>query len=257
MGTNGDPDDGELSDPVDSQGEGDPEDEPGRTSQNTELSREDVMFLRAIRDINESPEEYPKTGDGQAPATIAAIKHATTLSRNQINYRLGTTTNTRGFVERGFVVSHDPPMTDAGYGSRSAEITEKGEQRLEDGLRAYGLVETSSRGDPEVMDRLENLAARVEDFERALSRLEGDIERLTDRVEATNSRVSRIEEANMGAIEEPQAGRLRTVIDAMPAFYQAFQMMGMDVREIQNADDLTDEQRRELLKNVRETLDQQ
>jgi predicted nucleic acid-binding Zn-ribbon protein len=107
------------------------------------------------------------------------------------------------------------------------------------------------------MDRLENLAARVEDFERALSRLEGDIERLTDRVEATNSRVSRIEEANMGAIEEPQAGRLRTVIDAMPAFYQAFQMMGMDVREIQNADDLTDEQRRELLKNVRETLDQQ
>ncbi len=252
MGTNGDPDETESSDIGHSEGR----DEEGRTSQNTELSREDVMFLRAIRDINENPNEYPKTGDGQAAATIAAIKHATTLSRSQINYRLGTTTNTRGFVERGFLLSHDPPMTDAGYGSRSAELTEKGEQRLKDGLRAYGLVDTSSRGDPEVMERLENLAGRVEDFERALTRLEDDIDRLDDRVEATNSRLARIEEANMGAIEEPQAGRLRTVIDAMPAFYQAFQLMGMDVRQIQDADELTEEQTRELLRNVQETLNQ-
>lgn len=253
MGTNGDHDGAEPSD----SGQSGAPDEEGRTSQNTELSREDVMFLRAIRDINENPDEYPKTGDGQASATIAAIKHATTLSRSQINYRLGTTTNTRGFVERGFLLSHDPPMTDTGYGSRSAELTEKGEQRLQDGLRAYGLVDTSSRGDPEVMERLENLAGRVEDFERALNRLEDDVERLDDRVEATNSRLSRIEEADMGAIEEPQAGRLRTVIDAMPAFYQAFQLMGMDVRQIQDTDELTEEEVRELIANVQETLNQQ
>lgn len=253
MGTNGDPDDGELSDPEQSEPD---EEAAGRTSQNTELSREDVMFLRAIRDINETPEEYPKTGDGEAPATIAAIKHATTLSRNQINYRLGTTTNTRGFVDRGFLLSHDPPMTDTGYGSRSAELTEKGEQRLEDGLRAYGLVETSSRGDPEVMDRLETLGARMDDFEQTLERLERDVERVADRMETAESRLSRMEDANMGAIDEPQAGRLRTVIDAMPAFYQAFQMMGMDVREIQDAEELDEEQTRELIENVRKTLNE-
>jgi len=228
----------------------------GRTSQKTELSREDVMFLRAVKNINESPKEHPKTGDGAVPATTGAIKHATTLSRDQINYRMGTTTNTRGFVNRDFIVSHDPPMTDAGFGSRSAELTEKGEQRLKDGLRAYGLVETSSRGDPEVMDRLESLAGRVEDFEQSVEQLEREIERLNDRVEAVDNRLTRIEETNMGAINEPQAGRLRTVIDAMPAFYRAFQLMGVDVRQIQDADELTEEEVQELVGNVRETLDQ-
>jgi len=254
MGANGDPDGGEVPDTGQS---GTEDGESGRTSQNTELSQEDVMFLRAIRDINENPEEYPKTGDGVAPATIAAIKHATTLSRNQINYRLGTTTNTRGFVERGFLLSHDPPMADTGYGSRSAELTEKGEQRLEDGLRAYGLVETSSRGDPEVMDRLETLGARMDNFEQALEELEEDVERLTDQVEAADNRLSRVEDTNMGAIDEPQAGRLRTVIDAMPAFYQAFQLMGMDVREIQESENLDEREAEALIEDVRATLNRQ
>ena len=253
MGANGDPNDEDLSDTGQSEPEG-----AGRTSQRSDLSREDVMFLRATRDINENPEEYPKTGGERAAAeaTVAAIKHATTLSRNQINYRLGTTTNTRGFVERGLIVSHDPRMTDTGYGPRSAELTDQGRERLEDGLRAYGLVETESRGSPEVMDRLGNLAGRVEDMERSVARLEEQVERLTDRVEAADSRLSRIEESDMGAVEEPHAGRLRTVIDAMPAFYQAFQLIGMDVREIQDADELTDAQVRELLDDVRRALDE-
>jgi len=242
---------GDPSDGGQSEAEGS---DTGYTSGQTELSIEDVRFLRAVRDINENPEEYPKTGEGIASATMSAVRETTTLSRSQVKYRMGAGSNKRGFEEMGFLVTHDPPMTDKGYGQRSAELTEKGKQRLEQGLRAYGLTEESGRADQEVVEQLENLGSQLESLERRLDTIERDVEEAVDTVEAMNERLDRYDERPMGAIDEQQAARLRTVIDAMPAFYQAFQMMGMDVREIQNADELSEAETENLIANVRETL---
>lgn len=253
MGTNGDPDQSELSDAGDSGGAAGGDEY--HTSKNPELSREDVQFLRAIRDINESPADYPKTEKGTQPASVSAIKEATTLSRSQINYRIGTASNSRGFEEMGYINSFDPPMTESGFGPRSAELTEKGEQRLNEGLRAYGMDSTSGRGDPEVMEKLEDVGARLDDFGRRLDQIERELEEITDTVEAVDNRAARMESREMGAVDEQQAARLRTVIDAMPAFYQAFQLMGMDVREIQETESLDDRDAEALIDSVRSTLD--
>lgn len=221
----------------------------------TELSIEDVRFLRAVRDINESPEDYPRTRKGTTPASARAIREATTLSKNQINYRLGTTTKERGFDELGYIVIHDPPMTDNGYGPRSAELTPKGERRLEEGLQAYGLEETEARADPEVMEKLEDISARLDDVEQRMDGVESETSDAVNSINNLEGRLSRIENTQMGGVDEQQAARLRTVIDAMPAFYQAFQLMGMDVREIQEADDLDDRETEALVDDVRSTLD--
>ena len=229
--------------------------EPGHTSERTELSIEDVRFLRAVRDINDDPEDYPRTDNGVTAATVSAIREVTNLSRSQLNYRMGVGSNRRGFEEMSLVVTHDPPMTDTGYGKRSVELTEKGKQRLNQGLRAYGLAEESGRSEQEVLEQLDDLGARIESLERRLDGIERDVEEAVDTVEAVDERLDRYEERSMGAVDEQQAARLRTVIDAMPAFYQAFQLMGMDVREIQEAENLDDREAKALVNDVRSTLD--
>lgn len=253
MATNGDPNPDDPSDTGQSDGGDGGGGDGGPT---TELSIEDVRFMRAVRDINENPADYPRTEKGTKPASARAIKEATTLSKNQIDYRLGTTTKERGFDELGYLVIHDPPMTDTGYGPRSAELTEKGAERLEEGLQSYGLEETESRADPEVMEKLEDIGARLDSIEQRMDAMEEDVADVVSSVNNLEGRLSRIENTQMGAVDEQQAARLRTVIDAMPAFYQAFQLLGMDVRQIQDADELDETQTRELVENVQETLNQ-
>jgi len=227
----------------------------GHTSERSELSIEDVRFLRTVRDISESPEEYPQTEQGVVPATTGAVRETTTLSRSQIKYRMEAGSNVRGFEDMGLLVVHDPPMTDAGYGQRSVELTEKGEARLNQGLRAYGLGDNSDDLNQEVLEQVENMGARIDDVERQLNSLEREVEEAVDAVESMSERLERYEERSMGVVDEQQAARLRTVIDAMPAFYQAFQLMGMDVREIQESDELNDRETEALVENVRSTLD--
>ena len=220
----------------------------------TELSVEDVRFLRAVRDISENPEDFPRTKKGTTPASTRAIREATTLSKNQIDYRLGTTTKERGFDKLGYLIIHDPPMTDTGYGPRSAELTEKGERRLEEGLQAYGLEKTEARADPEVMEKLDDIGARLDNLEQQIDEVEDEVAKVVNSVNNLEGRVSRIESNRMGAIDEQQAARLRTVIDAMPAFYQAFQLVGMDVREIQESESLDEREAEALIENVKATL---
>ncbi len=258
MGANDDGDSGELPDYGDNGGAGSDRGRDAGSEQgpkpNAELSIEDVRFLRAVRDINENPEDYPRTKKGTMAASTRAIREATTLSKNQIDYRLGTTTKERGFDDLGYLVIHDPPMTDTGYGPRSAELTGKGEQRLEEGLQAYGLEETEARADPEVMEKLEDVGARLDDLERQLAEMEDELNEVGNSINNLEGRVSQIETNQMGAVNGEQAARLRTVIDAMPAFYQAFQLMGMDVREIQESEDLDEREAKALMEDVRATL---
>lgn len=53
-----------------------------------QLSLKDMTFLRAIRDINGSPERYASTAQGETPATATAITAATSLSEQEVTYRL-------------------------------------------------------------------------------------------------------------------------------------------------------------------------
>jgi len=177
MSANGDDDSGDPPEDRQQTGEGDGDgDGAGHTSGRTELSIEDVRFLRAVRDISADPDDYPRTGQGVTPATVSAIREVTNLSRSQLNYRMGVGANQRGFEEMGLVVTHDPPMTDTGYGKRSVELTERGERRLEQGLQAYGLAGGSGRADQEVMEQLEDLGSQLESLERRLDTIERDVE---------------------------------------------------------------------------------
>ena len=92
-----------------------------------ELSLKDITFLRAIRDINGSPERYASTEQGVTPATVTAITEATTLSEEEVAYRLDhPRLGKSGLVK---VYEAGPPGDDSAS-LNSAELTEAGERAI-------------------------------------------------------------------------------------------------------------------------------
>jgi hypothetical protein len=92
-----------------------------------ELSLKDITFLRAIRDINGSPERYASTEQGVTPATVTAITEATTLSEEEVAYRLDhPRLGKSGLVN---VYEAGPPGDDSAS-LNSAELTKSGERAI-------------------------------------------------------------------------------------------------------------------------------
>mgnify|MGYP006280390519 FL=1 len=91
------------------------------------LSLKDITFLEAIRDINESPERYASAETGGTPATVTAITEATTLTEDEVAYRLDhPRLGKSGLVK----VSQAGPPGDDSSGVHSAKLTESGEATL-------------------------------------------------------------------------------------------------------------------------------
>lgn len=92
-----------------------------------QLSLKDITFLRAIRDINGSPERYASTDQGVTPATVTAITEATTLSEEEVTYRLDHPRLGRSGLVK--VYEAGPPGDDSAS-LNSAELTEAGERAI-------------------------------------------------------------------------------------------------------------------------------
>jgi hypothetical protein len=96
-------------------------------NEGAKLSLKDVAFLGAIRDINESPERYASAETGATPATMTAITEATTLTEEEVAYRLDhPRLGKSGLVK----VSRAGPSGDDLSGVHSAKLTESGEATL-------------------------------------------------------------------------------------------------------------------------------
>ncbi|GAB7093641.1 hypothetical protein JCM30237_07930 [Halolamina litorea] len=96
---------------------------------NEDLSLKDVTFLRAIRDINGSPERFASTEQGVTPATVTAITEATTLDEEEVAYRLDHPRLGRSGLVK--VYEAGPPGHDSAS-LNSAELTKSGERAIAD-----------------------------------------------------------------------------------------------------------------------------
>lgn len=94
----------------------------------SDLSVVDIEFLQAARDINKNPETYKKTGNSVRPANTASIKRATDLTDEQVSYRMGGNSNSKGFEKgnKNLIVAHDPQVQGSTLGPRSVELTSHG-----------------------------------------------------------------------------------------------------------------------------------
>jgi len=97
------------------------------------LTLQDIEFLQAIKEINKQPDDYPNTDISNYNANSKNIRKTTDLNANQVSYRMGGNSNSRGFVDDGIISSADPMMLDdGGIGPRSAALTQDGRDMLDD-----------------------------------------------------------------------------------------------------------------------------
>jgi hypothetical protein len=99
----------------------------------SDLSVVDIEFLQAARDINKNPENYEKTGNSAHPANTASIKRVTDLTDEQVSYRMGGNSNSKGFEkgDKNLIISHDPQVQGSTLGPRSIELTPHGSNILD------------------------------------------------------------------------------------------------------------------------------
>lgn len=103
-----------------------------------ELSLKDITFLRAIRDINGSPERYASTDEGVTSASVIAITEATTLTEEEVAYRLDhPRLGKSGLVK---VYESGPPGDDSAT-LNSAELTKAGEEAIADAAERQASVD--------------------------------------------------------------------------------------------------------------------
>ena len=127
----------------------------------SDLSLVDVSFLQAVRDINNNPENYPKTDRCAVPANTASIKRATDMTDEQVSYRMGGNSNSRGFEsgKNPLIKTHDPKATDTGYSPRGVELTTTGSTILTEAQRIGSKLEGITKNE---FDELSRRLDRVE-----------------------------------------------------------------------------------------------
>ena len=221
----------------------------------TDLSLDDIQFLKTVRDVCADSSEYPDrwTADGESPATTTAIREVSGLDKSQVQYRLTAGSDGRGLDEgeSPLVQLYDPPMTPSGYGPKSAELTEHGEEVLasaltrEDVQDAQGVLAAGSAGMEEVAQLAETL-----------DELEGTVRELQETVMSVDETVSGWESDEFGSVDGETAARLRTLIDIFPVFNMALeQVLEVPMQELTDRrGDLDDEDFQEIRREVAEAL---
>ena len=223
----------------------------------TDLSTTDVEFLRVIRDINLNPEQYEGTDGGEKPANTTSIRKASSLSRSQINYRLGKSRNRFfGGDGLGLVTIHPAKVNEetGGFGPKSVELSEKGIEALSNytgvesqdrgGSQQGGEIDTT--GESEVIKQLHakiqsletqshnggrnvdggEWGSRVQENSEAIQRVESKLDELLREIRA-------VRESEWGGIQDEKAENLERILNRAPAMMYAFTvLLEIDIDEI-------------------------
>lgn len=228
------------------------------TSKPSDLSLKDIRFLRAVRDINSDPSNYEETDPGKTAANITAVTRATSLSKDEVDYRMTPGPNKKGFGtdQMGLIRIHEAQIEGGTFGPKSAELTEKGEKMLSNAIEALGLgdADTSETADQE---RIAEVDARTSELMEKLSRVEGAVEELDEAINDVSEVVQDMEDSEMGALDSRVAQKLNVLINALPLHNLALEsVLGVDMDKIKDieGDELDQETRQELREDVRETL---
>lgn len=196
----------------------------------SDLSLEDIKFLKAVQRIENTPEDHPGTDETPAPANTSVLKNVLDLSENQIRYRM--LPDKRGFDEMGLLICHDKEATPQGYKPRSVELTDEGRKAIDSWEKKHGEL------DLEELDR-----ATIEDVEVELEHLHGRI----DDLEEEFARVDAIEQSEYGAVDSAKAEKLDRSISLAIAYHKVFEdVLGISPQAI--GDEVTVQEAREQIK---------
>ncbi|NEU59221.1 hypothetical protein [Halorussus sp. MSC15.2] len=163
------------------------------------ISGKDVTFLRTIRTLNATHD----VGNEEigAPATTGRIRELSGLVRSEVQHRLK-----RSEKMTDLITVHSAPVYNNGQrGPKSAELTEAGEQ----------VLEQVTRGDLSI----EGLATPE------------DIERLEKELVDIKQTLSEFEESPTGAFDEKKTERVNKLFEMMVTFMNAFEAMDVDLDE--------------------------
>lgn len=212
-----------------------------------DLSAKDIRFLKAIRDITDSPGEYPHTDVGEAPASKTAIRAVTDFGDEEIDYRLRPSLSKLTVEDgAGYIESHSPTVKDdGGFGPRSATLTDAGERALDIALEERDLlragVTVGGQAGAEGRDELE---AAVVELQEQMTEMEAKLERVLNVVDEW-------EESPTGAFDEDQNRAFEALTSALPAHNKALKALGISPSQVGEAEDIDPT---EVRANVRESL---
>jgi len=209
-----------------------------------DLGLKDIRFLKAVSDINESPDKYPATENGKAPATKTAIKKASSLNNEAVKYRFEKAADITTDGKHGLVEILSANIRDnGGFGPKSARLTQKGADVLETELDRRDLVASG------VQPKGETISG--EEFDTAVAKLEERIATVEAKLDRVLELVNEWESSSTGALDPDQTRALQAMTDAVPAHDQALKAMGVEAEEITDAEGLDPEAVRQ---QVRGTL---
>lgn len=217
-------------------------------SMESDLSLENIDFLRAVRDVMSSPDAFADTDVGETAATTGAVRQASDLDYDQVSYRMDKSSKlaSEGYIEV-YPGQYDPDIgEDGGFGQRSAELTEKGASELSkvedemmggevspkvvedlvdrvEQLESGGVSGEGGGVDASVREDIESLQANVESLSEAVGELEDEVRRVSDGLAA-------VEKSEWGGVSESKKTDLTLVVERLPQmFYILNFVLGMDV----------------------------
>lgn len=219
---------------------------------NPDLSLKDIKFLKAIRDINRDPETYEATEHGAVPATITAVKEATSLTKDEVDYRMTPSRSRLANTDEGLglIHIHEAELRGNMFGPKSAELTEKGERMLNDTMETHGLTDRST-AETEQLERLADVDARTHELEERMDDIEARIEEIVAAVNDIAETVDQWDEAPTGAFNSDERDKFNALVQALPGHDRAFRALGIDpaaLAEEETIDETT------VQKKVRENL---
>lgn len=120
-----------------------------------DLKLADIEFLSAAQKINNNPEQYQGTDKSAVPANSQNIRKNTSLEPQQVNYRMGGRSNSRGLAESGLIEPHEPISY---HGPRSITVTERGSEFVNQAQnRAEEISGVSRKEHIELVERVDKL----------------------------------------------------------------------------------------------------
>lgn len=223
-----------------------------------DLKLKDIKFLRAIRDINASPDEYEGTEGGTVPATTTALRKSTALTKNEIDYRMVPSRSK--LVEGGgcgYIRVHEPDQyrTDSGqlkFGPKSAELTEEGERALSEAMEKHGLTDRDT-AETTQREQLAQMDTRLRELEEQVKEIETQVENLTNTVEDVVEFVQTWNESSTGALSEDKADAIEGLQSGVRDHDRVIRALGIDVAEEELDDPIAIRQQvRKTLRNAAE-----
>lgn len=158
-----------------------------------ELGLKDKKFMRTVRDINQSPEEFDGTDEGEVAANKTVIANASELSKDAVEYRLTRSDITEDNL--GLVKVHEAQIHDGRFGPKSAELTSRGREllsMLDTQQESVGSVEVDAETVKQLrarVDALENAEVDMDAEDVDGGELLAEVSRLQDEVDEMKSEI--------------------------------------------------------------------